>query len=209
MPPIIAGYVKTDEFPDGADHKGDLDKAKAALTACGHPTGFSTNMAYRSDRPKEKAEAESLQQSLARVGIQLTLKGYPTGDYFALYAGKPSFRNSNNLGLMANGWAADWNDGFGFLQQIVDSRVIRDTGGSSNLSVMDPNVDKLIDQAFAETDAAKRNALWAQVDKTVMDDAVILPDVWAKSLTLRGVGLHNVFVNQAFGQYDYMMMSAA
>ena len=54
---------------------------------------------------------------------------------------------------MTNGWGADWNDGFGFLSQIVDSRVIRETGGSSNLSVTIPEVDELIDQALAETDA--------------------------------------------------------
>ena len=64
MPPIIPGYQQTDEFPDGADHTGDLDKAKAALAACGKPNGFSTKMAYRADRPKEQATAEALQQSL-------------------------------------------------------------------------------------------------------------------------------------------------
>jgi peptide/nickel transport system substrate-binding protein len=203
LPPVIPGYQKLDIYPAGSDNKGDLDKAKAALTACGQPNGFSTNIAYRAERPKEKATAEGLQQSLAKVGIKLTLKPYPTGDYFALYAGKPSFRNTNNLGLMTNGWAADWNDGFGFLSQIVDSRVIRDTGGSSNLSVMIPEVDQLLDQAIAETDKAKREALWGQIDKRVMEEAVILPGVWSKSVTLRGVGVTNVFVNEAFGQYDY------
>jgi len=203
LPPVIPGQQKLDIYPAGSDNKGDLDKAKAALTACGKPNGFSTNIAYRAERPKEKATAEGLQQSLAKVGIKLTLKPYPTGDYFALYAGKPSFRNSNNLGLMTNGWAADWNDGFGFLSQIVDSRVIRDTGGSSNLSVMIPEVDQLLDQAIAETDKTKREALWAQIDKRVMEEAVILPGVWSKSVTLRGVGVTNVFVNEAFGQYDY------
>ena len=203
LPPVIPGQQKLDIYPAGSDNKGDLDKAKAALTACGKPNGFSTNIAYRAERPKEKATAEGLQQSLAKVGIKLTLKPYPTGDYFALYAGKPSFRNSNNLGLMTNGWAADWNDGFGFLSQIVDSRVIRDTGGSSNLSVMIPEVDQLLDQAIAETDKTKREALWGQIDKRVMEEAVILPGVWSKSVTLRGVGVTNVFVNEAFGQYDY------
>jgi peptide/nickel transport system substrate-binding protein len=206
LPPVIPGQQKFDLYPAGSDNKGDVDKAKAALAACGQPNGFSTNISYRAERPKEKATAEGLQQSLARVGIKLTLKPYPTGDYFALYAGKPSFRNSNNLGLMVNGWAADWPDGFGFLQQITDSRVIRETGGSSNLSVMIPEVDQLLDQAIAETDKAKREALWAQIDKRVMEEAVILPGVWAKQVTLRGVGVTNVFVNDAFGQYDYTTM---
>jgi peptide/nickel transport system substrate-binding protein len=209
MPPQIPGFKKTDLFPAGPDNKGDLDKAKAALTACGQPNGFSTTMAYRAERPKEKATAESLQQSLNRVGIKLTLKGFPVGDYFSLYAGKPSYRDGQKLGLMTNGWGADWNDGFGFLSQIVDSRTIRASGGSSNLSVYIPEVDQMVDQALAETDVTKREAIWAQIDERVMQEAVILPGLWAKQLTLRGKGMTNVFVNDAFGQYDYMSVGVA
>ncbi|MEV0719862.1 ABC transporter substrate-binding protein [Asanoa sp. NPDC050611] len=206
LPPQLPGFQKLDVWSAGADNKGDLDKAKAALQACGSPSGFETNIAYRAERPKEKATAEALQQSLARVGIKLTLKPFPTGDYFALYAGKPSYRNSNNLGLMVNSWAADWNDGFGFLSQIVDGRVIRDTGGSSNLSVNIPEVNNMIDQAIAETDTAKRDALWGAIDKRVMEEAVILPGVWAKQVTVRSKNTTNVFVNDAYGQYDYLSL---
>jgi peptide/nickel transport system substrate-binding protein len=206
LPPQIPGYQKLDVWSAGADNKGDVDKAKAALQACGSPNGFETNIAYRAERPKEKATAEALQQSLARVGIKLTLKPFPTGDYFALYAGKPSYRNQNNLGLMVNSWAADWNDGFGFLSQIVDGRVIRETGGSSNLSVNIPEVNSMIDQAIAETDTAKRDALWGAIDKRVMEEAVILPGVWAKQVTVRSKNTTNVFVNDAYGQYDYLSL---
>jgi peptide/nickel transport system substrate-binding protein len=206
--PLIPGFQKFDLYPAGADNKGDLAKAKEELTKCGQPNGFATNMAYRSDRPKEKATAESLQQSLARVGIKLTLKPLPTGDYFSLYAGKPSYRDGQKLGLMTNGWAADWNDGFGMLSQIVDSRTIRPSGGSSNLSVYIPEVDKMLDQAVAETDVKKREAMWGQIDKRVMEEAVILPGVYSKALTLRSKNATNIFVNEAFGQYDYMMMGA-
>jgi peptide/nickel transport system substrate-binding protein len=206
MPPMIAGFQKLSVYPAGPDNKGDVNAAKDSLKKCGQPNGFSTNMAYRAERPKEKAVAEALQQSLGRVGIKLTLKGFPTGDYFALYAGKPSYRNSNKLGLMTNSWGADWNDGFGFLSQIVDGRVIRDTGGSSNLSVNIPEVNNMIDQAVAETDANKRNQLWGAIDKRVMEEAVILPGVWAKQVSLRGTNTTNVFVNDQYGMYDFMAM---
>ncbi len=206
LPPAIPGYQKFDLFPAGADNKGDVQKAKDALTACGQPTGFETHMAYRAERPKEKATAESLQQSLGRVGIKLTLDPYPQGDFFAQYAGNPPFARAHNLGLSSNGWGADWNDGFGFLSQIVDSRVIRETGGSSNISVRIPEVDQMIDQALNETDVAKRNVIWGNIDKRVMQEAVILPIVYAKSLLLRGKGLTNVFVNEAFGMYDYVAL---
>ncbi len=36
-----------------------------------------------------------------------------------------------------------------------------------------------------------------------MNQAVIYPGVYAKSLLLRGKDLTNVFVNQQFGMYDY------
>jgi len=206
LPPVIPGFQKLNVYPAGPDNKGDLAAAKDALQKCGQPSGFTTNISYRAERPKEKSTAEALQQSLGRVGIKLTLKPFPTGDYLALYAGKPSYANGNKLGLMVYGWGADWNDGFGFLSQIVDGRTIRATGGNSNLSVNIPEVNTMIDQAVAETDVNKRNQMWSAIDKRVMEDAVVLPGVWAKSVTLRGTQATNVFVNEAFGQYDYTAM---
>jgi peptide/nickel transport system substrate-binding protein len=91
----------------------------------------------------------------------------------------------------------------------VDSRLINPNGGSSNLSVRDPKVDALIDQALTTTDTDARNKLWGQVDHQVMDDAYILPGVYAKAVTLRSKNAANVFVNEAFGQYDYLTMSVA
>ena len=208
LPPMIPGYEKFDLYPS-PEGKGDVAKAKEHLTACGKPEGFETSIAYRAERPKEKATAESLQQSLAKVGIKLTLKPFPQGDYFSQYAGNPGFVKSNGLGLALNGWGADWNDGFGFLSQIVDSRVIRETGGSSNTSVRIPEVDKMLDTAIAETDTAKRDAQWALIDKRVMEEAVILPGVVAKSLLIRPKTLTNVFVSDAYNMYDYLSLGVA
>ena len=209
LPPLIPGQQKFDLYPNGSDHKGDVAKAKEALGKCGQPNGFATNMAYREGRPKEKATAESFQAALDRVGIKLTLKGFPPGDYFAQFAGNPPYVVANNLGLATNGWGADWNDGFGFLSQIVDSRVIRETGGSSNTSVRIPEVDKMLDTAVAETDQAKRDAQWGPIDKRVMEEAVILPGVYAKSLLIRPKRLSNVFISDAYNMYDYLSLGVA
>lgn len=203
-PPQIPGAPKTDPYKF-LDHKnGDVEAAKKELAECGKPTGFETNIAYRAERPKEKATAESLQQALDKVGIKLTLKPFPQGDYFKLYAGKPGYAKDNNLGLSQNGWGADWTDGFGFLQQIIDSRVIRESGGSSNVSVRIPDVDALIDKALGTTDTAARDAVWGDADKRVMEEAVVLPGVWAKVLHYRPTTLTNVFINDGLGgYYDY------
>jgi peptide/nickel transport system substrate-binding protein len=205
LPPIIPGYQKFDLYPTPGN-KGDVAKAKAELAKCGQPNGFTTNMGYRAERPKEKAVAEAFQQALSKVGITVNLKGYPKKDYFSTYCGNPPYVVKNDLGLCVNGWGADWNDGYGFLAQIVDSRVIRDSGGSSNISVRNPAVDKLLDQAQNELDVSKRNAIWGQIDKMVMADATIYPGVYAKALLLRGKNLTNVFINQQFGYYDYVAL---
>ncbi len=208
LPPMIPGYQKFDLYPNGQDHKGDVEAAKQALTKCGQPDGFATNISYRAERPKEKATAEAFQQALSRIGIKLTLKPFPQGDYFSAYAGNPPFVVKNNLGLVVNGWGADWNDGFGFLSQIVDSRVIRETGGSSNTSVRIPEVDKMLDSALQELDETKRNQMWGDIDKRVMEEAVIYPGVYAKSLLLRSKNATNLLVPDAYSMYDYVAMGA-
>jgi peptide/nickel transport system substrate-binding protein len=207
LPPQIPGAQKFDLYNFNSKPNGDIDNAKKELQACGKPDGFETNVSYRAERAKEKATAESMQQALAKVGIKLTLKPYPLADYTKLYAGKPDYAKANNLGIMIYGWGADWPDGFGFLQQIVDSRVIRPQGGNSNLGVKIPEVDALVDQAIASTDTDARNKIWAQIDKRVMEDAVMLPGVWAKVLLYRPTTLTNVYVNEGLGgYYDYAWM---
>jgi peptide/nickel transport system substrate-binding protein len=200
-PSLISGAQKFDLYNFASKPTGDVDSARTELEQCGQASGFATNLSYRAERPKEKAAAESLQQSLDRVGIKVTLKPFPQSDYFRLYAGKPEYAKSNNIGLIISGWGADWTDGFGFMQQIVDSRVIRASGGNTNLSVKLPEVDALVDQALANTDADARGKLWAQADRTVMENAVILPGVWATVLLYRPTTLTNVYVNQGLGGY--------
>lgn len=207
QPPQMPGATSVDLYNFKSKPNGDVDMAKQELQKCGQPNGFSTNLSYRAERPKEKATAESIQQALAKVGINVTLKPYPSGDYYKLYAGKPDFAKQNNLGIMITGWGADWPDGFGFLQQIIDSRVIRAAGGNTNLTIKDPAIDALVDKALTTTDTDARNAVWAQADKTVMQDALALPGVWAKVLLYRPPTLTNVFVNDGLGgYYDFVQL---
>ena len=86
------------------------------------------------------------------------------------------------------------------------ARSIRATGGNSNLSVNDPAVDALVDKAVSTTDETARNKIWAEIDKKVMDDAFILPGVWAKGLLYRPNTLTNVMVSNGFQQYDYLAL---
>jgi peptide/nickel transport system substrate-binding protein len=200
--PLIPGAKATDKYDFKAKPNGDVDKAKDELKQCGKPDGFATKLTYRAERPKEKATAENLKSALQKVGINAELTGYPQGDYTKLYVGKPEFAKANGLGLIVYGWGADWNEGYGFLQQIVDSRTIR-AAGNTNIGVKIPEVDKLLDDSLAATDTAAREKIYNQIDEKVMDNANYLPGLWAHSLLYRPQRLTNVFVNLAYGMYDY------
>ncbi|WP_106403813.1 ABC transporter substrate-binding protein [Actinocorallia populi] len=204
LPPSVTGYQKYDLYPS-ANNAGDQAKAKEQLAECGQPNGFSTTLTARADRPKEMAAAQAIQQGLAKVGIKVEIKSYPSGDYFTKYAGAPSFVKSNKVGLSMMKWGADWPSGFGFLQQIVDSRSIK-PAGNTNLSETDIKaVDDLFDASTKENDTAKRNAMYGQVDKTVMESGDIVPLTYSNQLLYRPESITNVFVSAAYsGMYDYL-----
>jgi peptide/nickel transport system substrate-binding protein len=209
LPPNIVGYTKFDQYEATTQVHGDQAKAKAELAKCGQPNGFSIGLSFRSDRPKEKAAAEGIQQALAKVGINVNLQGFPAGQYFTNFAGSPNFVHQHNIGILMMGWAADWPSGFGFLSQITDGRAIKQAGNSNLQEENSPKINSLLDKAAASTDPAARNVIYGQIDQTLMSDAVILPEVYAKSLLYRNPRLTNVFVTQAYGMYDYTQIGVS
>jgi ABC-type transport system substrate-binding protein len=203
LPPNIVGYTKFDNYPT-TNNSGDATKAKASLTACGQPNGFSIGLSARADRPNEIAAATSIQGSLAKVGIKATIQQYPSGKYFSDYAGAPAFVHQHKLGLMMMAWAADWPTGYGFLDQVVAGDTIKASGNTNLSELNDPTINKMVSDAIANTDTAARTAAWGQIDKAVMDQAVIVPLVYRKDLLYRPTSATNVFVTQAYGMYDYL-----
>ena len=84
--------------------------------------------------------------------------------------------------------------------------MIRATGGNTNLSVRDQAVDALVDTATSTTDQTAREKAWVDVDKKVMDDAFVIPGIWAEELLYRPPNVTNVFITDGFQMYDYLAM---
>ena len=97
LPPNIPGYQAFDLFPNGPDHKGDLDAAKKSLEACGQPNGFETNIAYRRAAQGE-GDCRGVPAGAVSSWHQAHVKPYPQGDYFAQYCGLPPYVVKNKLG---------------------------------------------------------------------------------------------------------------
>ena len=208
-PPTLPSFKKINPYPSGSDNKGDLVKAKEELKLCGKPNGFSTKIAT-TNKGKGPAVGEALQQGLAHVGIKTQIVAVDPSTYYSGVIGLPSNVKKQGLGLAVAGWGPDFPTPYGFFESIVDGRAIKPEGGNSNYAELnDPAINGLIDQAQGETDANKRNDIWAQVDQKVMDSAVYLPFVADKALTYRSPRLTNVYINDSFGIYDFVNMGVS
>ncbi|MFZ0192401.1 MAG: ABC transporter substrate-binding protein [Streptosporangiaceae bacterium] len=208
MPPVIVGYKSFDYYNALTQPAGDITAAKQQLTMCGQPNGFTTNMAYRSDNPQETAEATALQASLAAVGIKLTLKGFPSGPYYTNFAGDPAYVHAHDIGLAGGGWGADWPDGYGFLDELLNGNSIAATGNTNISEINDPVINNLFTESSKLTGDA-RTAIWSQIDEQAMKDAVILPAVYQKTLLYRNAATTNVYVQAYYGMYNYAVMGVS
>jgi peptide/nickel transport system substrate-binding protein len=204
MPPNIVGYQPFDLYNAKTKPGGDIAAAKQQLTACGHASGFTTGMAYRSDRPRDTAAAQALQAALAPVGIKLTLHGYPSGTYYSNYAGVPAYVHSHDLGISTGGWGADWPDAWGWFDEIANGNAIASAGNTNISELNDPVVNNDLAKMQANgVSQTEKNSIANQIDMQVMKDAVMLPAVYSKALLYRSPALTNVTVQSYYGMYDY------
>ncbi|HEX7659772.1 MAG TPA: ABC transporter substrate-binding protein [Pseudonocardiaceae bacterium] len=203
LPPNIIGYTKFDDYNAASQPHGDLAAARDQLKQCGQPNGFTVNISARTERPFEVNAAQAIQQALAQIGIKTDILEYPQGQYFTDFAGVPTFAQQHDLGIIMTGWQPDWPDGLGFFSQIVDGRAIKQAGNDNLEMENNPQVNSLLDQAAANPDVNARTAIYGQIDKLLMKDAVIVPMVYATTLLYRNPKLTNVHVSSAYGMYDY------
>jgi peptide/nickel transport system substrate-binding protein len=203
MPPTVIGYSKFDLYNAGSHPSGDTASAKSQLKLCGQPNGFTTGMAYRSDRPRDVAVAQALQASLATVGIHLQLHGYPSGTYYTTFAGVPTYMKTHGIGLATGGWGPDWPDAYGWGWALFNGQSIGAAGNTNIGMLNDPAINKLFLDLEAATSTSAQATISGQIDMAVMKQATFLPGVYAKALLYRSPALTNVMVQPAFGMYDY------
>jgi peptide/nickel transport system substrate-binding protein len=214
LPPTVAGYQQSNQYPSPGN-QGDASKAKQELATCktAEPSAFNSdgtlnvNLSARSDRPKEINSAVAIQAALGQAGIKVTIDKFTSDKYFTSFAGNPQYTSANKIGLSMMKWAADWADGYGFMDQVVTSAGIHATGGSTNLgNYDDPTVDGMFTTALKTTDTTARNAIWTQIDQKVMADAAIVPLVYNKALVFHPANVTNWYEESAYGMPDFSIL---
>ncbi|HWU47873.1 MAG TPA: ABC transporter substrate-binding protein [Humibacter sp.] len=183
--PGIPGRVQYDLYPSGDD--GDVAKAKTLLKDAGHASGLKLTMWAQNDASSQ-AQAQALQQGLQRAGITVTIKPLDANTFYS-----DASSDNPDYDLILSGWQPDFPSANGNIQPLFATSQIG--GGGYNFArYSNPQVDALIKQATEQVDQKKAQALWAQADKRIMQDAPVVPLTYSKQSFLRGGGVQNFFV---------------
>jgi len=103
------------------------------------------------------------------------------------------------------GWGADFPTGNGFWNSIVSGTAILPTGNTNYASLNDPIVNGFLTQGLTETDPTKLANIYKQLDAEVMQDAVMLPFQFDKTLYYHTARLTNLYLQAGLGYYyDYV-----
>jgi peptide/nickel transport system substrate-binding protein len=187
--------------PENADAEPDLEAARASLTACGHPEGFSTVLAVNDVTANVQA-AEGIAAQLAEIGIQVEIRPLDPATFYATDVGNPDNVKKNGYGLVFATWTADFPTPGAFLAPLVDGRGIRPVGNTDYARLKDEGIHTLIDAARAAPDAEAALAGWREVAAAAQTIGAYVPLAENRVQILSGQRLHNGVVMQPYTGYD-------
>ena len=170
---VPKGIFSYDPAFKGLDY--DIEKSKKLLADAGFPGGKGLPnllLYFREQQPDLRKTGEVVKEQLAAVGIPVRLNEMEWGNFLKLNeAKKTDFFHMR--------WSADYIDPQNFLSLLLTTNAPENYTGYSN-----PAYDKLCRAADAETDQARRTALYREADKMVVDDAPWVPLYYQKDLEL-------------------------
>jgi ABC-type transport system substrate-binding protein len=161
LPPDMPGYDPNRPVT----YPYDPAAARRRLDEAGLAAGFVTTLwATRDDGALRIAQ--SVQQDLRAVGVDLRIKPV---DFPALIE---AIRHPRQVPIFLLGWEADFPDASNFLTVLLHSR---GRGANNNAFYANPDVDRLLDEADATADPARRLALFQAAETQIMHDAPWIP----------------------------------
>ncbi|MET7282630.1 ABC transporter substrate-binding protein [Kribbella sp. NPDC005582] len=181
--PGIEGYTKYNTYE--APPAGDPDKAKQLLAAAGVSNLRLTLVA---DNASGLPVAQAIQQGLKRAGITVDIKPLDSEPLTDLITG-----NKPDYDLTVSSWLPDFPSAIGNIQPLFATSEIGN-GGYNISRYSNPAVDAAIAAATAEPDKAKAGAAWAAIDKQIMNDAPLVPLLYARNAFLHGSKVQSFYL---------------
>jgi peptide/nickel transport system substrate-binding protein len=159
LPPTLPGFRDARIYPL---RRPDLTKARAL--ARGHTRGGKAVL-YTFDAPFTLAFAQIIKRNLAKIGLQVEVKGIPISAYFERIAAPDA-----PYDIAFYPWSADYFDPYSYLNLLLESRF---TGLSNVSRFASGKYDRLLRQA-ARLQGSPRNRAYGRLDIQLARDAAAL-----------------------------------
>lgn len=166
-PPGVAGYQEDLEGDRPEEQAARVAAARALLDDWEGRLAEPLRMSYIAGTGHDEVVA-IIQADLEEIGIETTLDPRPGPTYFDdMTSGEGEF--------FFGGWVWDYVAYDSGMYPLFHSASI----GADNVSrYSNPEVDNLIEQARAETDAEESQELYRLAERIVLEDAVVVPITW-------------------------------
>lgn len=164
VPPGTANYPGAVAFDfRGQPFADRLAQAQALMRQAGYGPANRLTLAYATTTsPDNRRMAAVLQAMLSQIYVTLTIRAADVPNHFRSLRAR-----DYDLGI-AN-WYADFNDASNFLD------LLRSGAGNNYAGYRNATFDRLVAQAAAEPDAARRGAVLATAEKTALADYPWIP----------------------------------
>ncbi|MGZ5372531.1 MAG: ABC transporter substrate-binding protein [Aeromicrobium sp.] len=197
LPPTIRGSEDTSDY-----YPYDVDEAKSLMSQAGVASA-TLKVLYRNESAGSTKTFETLQEDLSKVGIEVKAVPASNADFYTKYLQAPDTAREGAFDLAIAGWGSDWygNAALSYFSPLFDGPPSFAPNGS-NFGLYDSaKTSALIDQAATAPDD-ESDALWAEADKQVMEDAAFYPITSPKTANYHAKHLHNAVPMDAFQNYD-------
>lgn len=195
MTPSVPGREVFDLYPT-PDNAGDVAKAKELLAEAGYPDGFKITLDARGI-PKWQSQAEAVQASLSKVGIEATLNVIDAAKYYEVIS-TPSKQNDAAI----TGWCSSWLSGDPLMRPLFDGERIYDKGNWNISQLNDPAINKAFADAAMIADVAEQNKAYSDINKMIMEQAPVVPLLRDTPLQMVGENIGNAYSHA--GEYGYV-----
>jgi ABC-type transport system substrate-binding protein len=171
VPPALDGHLRWDDMP--ADEREDFkyqrfDPAlsRECLSRSGYADGLPAPITYWAiDSEGSLTTSLSVQQDLAKVGIQMEIKLVNQTTYFTA----TGMRGTVPFAYTA--WVMDYPHQRNFLEARFHSKMVADENSTNDSFYVNPEVDALLDAAAISTDPAVARSLFREAHGIIARDA--------------------------------------
>jgi peptide/nickel transport system substrate-binding protein len=202
LPPGTNG---AQDVPSGYDpYPYDPAKAKSMLASAGLSHGLTLTLIYRPSSTLASKMAQTIQASLASVGVTVKLLGVPDADFYTKYMEVPSVAQHGTWDMALAGWSPDWygDSATSWFGPLFAGSSAYPPAGSDFGFFNDPTVTSLFNQASSQASASAAASLWAQADMDVMQQAAVYPITQPLQPLYHASYVHNAVYVPAIQEFD-------